>query len=110
MGHTDREELRSGLVHSHGVQSVIMDGTRRTLLLCARCLALGNYYYDMLYGYSVVIDDSFKTIINIILQSDRSSVGSVSRADYGPGSGPIYLKDVRCRGTENAIDECSAVK
>lgn len=49
------------------------------------------------------------TVIKIAVIMIYSLLGAVARlrATFGQGTGPIYLDDVRCVGTEASIQNCS---
>ncbi|XP_041369837.1 deleted in malignant brain tumors 1 protein-like [Gigantopelta aegis] len=61
--------------------------------------------------WGTVCDDLFDSreagVICAMMGFSRTGAQAVSRAGFGQGSGPIYLDDLACTGTEESILQCS---
>ena len=67
-------------------------------------------YHDGQWG--TVCDDSWGDSDARVVCRQLGYSGDVGKArsggTYGQGSGPIYLDDVICTGTESRLDDCSS--
>ncbi|XP_046542990.1 deleted in malignant brain tumors 1 protein-like isoform X1 [Haliotis rubra] len=65
-------------------------------------------FYNNTWG--TVCDDNFggkeAAVICRSLGYNASGSVAVARAAYGPGSGPIWLDDLMCQGTETNLNQC----
>ncbi|XP_048244989.1 deleted in malignant brain tumors 1 protein-like isoform X2 [Haliotis rufescens] len=67
---------------------------------------------EVLYNstWGTVCDDNFggneAAVICRSLGYNASGSVAVSQAAYGPGTGPVWLGDLQCRGTETNLNQC----
>ena len=53
-----------------------------------------------------ILDNTFNAMHTRTSQSLSAGALAYTRSRYGPGTGPVYLDDVDCTGSENMITDC----